>query len=71
MQARQQEWLAQTEIDLTAFDQQIKQMVLRPEMLNEPFQPGISHLKELSAATDKKSSIVPTVLPQNKVMAQI
>ena len=71
MQARQHEWIAQTEVDLTAFDQQIKEMLIRPTMLNETFQPGISHLKDLNNISEKKSSIVPTVLPQNKVMAQI
>ena len=46
-------------------------MLIRPTMLNETFQPGISHLKDLNNISEKKSSIVPTVLPQNKVMAQI
>jgi len=39
-------------------------------MLNESFQPGITHLKEMNANSEK-SKLPVSVLPQNRVMTQI
>ena len=55
MQARHAEWLEQMEISLLAFDDDIKQMVKRPVMLNTTFQPGLSHLKVESTEDGKNS----------------
>jgi len=42
---RHQQWLEVLETDYMTFDDEIKAKVVRPLMLNEPFQPGITHLK--------------------------
>ena len=50
------------------FDKQIKDKMKRPRMLNETFQPGITHLKEQTTLNERKHI---QVLPQNRVMATI
>ena len=53
------------------FDEQIKATVQRPQLLNESFQPGITHLKEMSRPAEKTFKPETSVLPQNRVMSQI
>ena len=59
------------EQDLMNFDEQIKATVQRPQLLNESFQPGITHLKEMSRPAEKTFKPETSVLPQNRVMSQI
>ena len=50
MQMRQQEWLDKLETEFMDFDEHIKQLVLSPTMLDETYQPGVTHLKEMTSS---------------------
>ena len=57
---------------MLTLDTQIKDMVQKPVLLGETFQPGLSHLKiETTEKQEKEKRFITQVLPQNRVMSHI